>query len=519
MGALSEVEVVESTLIFPTPRQKETTVPLSILDATVTNFTPCGAVWFFDVPGEKIELSEWSLNLQNSLRATLSSFPQFAGALKKVEHVPEGDHTQRYGRLEITFGAATDPGVGFSVAHSPLSLDEVAPTSQRKTQELRSWNLSSPPTTFLPNAGVMKSPIDPRNPAPPMLIQLTGFARRGISLGVMIAHPLADAQAMAVFMHRWSYEHSLLFANAQATNSLPPPGFSPSERPLFNPQLLDTRAAGDIDAASPDERILEKARSLPSSRYDWFHPAADGDPDRSLPPGLTRSMVKSPGTPLPMADWDTKAPVSHRKLHFSAAQIQKFWEAAGPSVSRHDAILAHVWSAVNRARGLSTDDRDVSIHISFGMRRRLGLPPLFMGSPILLTSVTMAGKEASGSPASDIAHKIRSTIALYTEDAVKSRLHDLCYECAPQRFWEAFLGYRHMIFTSWAHLHLYEIDFGGRAKPRYVEPFMPLFDGLICLMEGRSDGNGKHWCDGGVDVSLSLAADAMEMLKVDPELW
>lgn len=516
-----QIEVVESSPIFPTQKQSETTVPLSILDAVVTNYAPTTAVWFFDAPIQNSVHLNWPSTLQESLRVTLSSFPHFAGELSKVENVLGGNHTQRFGRLQVTFGAAADPGVEFSIARCVASLNEVVPSPvQRKSGNFQPWNLSCSAKAFLPDLSKRSLTVqgDPK-PKSPVSIRITEFACGGVSIGVKISHPLADAQTLAVFMHRWSYEHSLLFCDQVATMPPPSDGSFNLEPPTFDPQLLDARAAGDVDAASPDETLLTKARSLPSSRYDWFWPAHSGDPDQNLPQGLTRSMVKSPGTPMPTADWDTLAPVSHTKIHLSAAQIERISELAGPGASRHEAIVAHLWSAINRARGWGADERDVSLHISFGLRRRLGLPCSFLGSPILLTSVSMTGKDACGLAVRDVADKIHENLSLYTEVALKAQLHDLCFECAPQRFWAAYLGARHTIFTSWAHLHLYEADFGGgRGKPRFVEPYMPVYDGILCLMEGRPEGKRQHWYDDGVDVMVSLATDAMERLKADLHL-
>ncbi|BCS22128.1 transferase family protein [Aspergillus puulaauensis] len=515
-----QVEVVESSLIFPTQKQRKTTVPLSILDAVVTNFAPTTAVWFFDAPIRNSVHLNWPSTLQESLRVTLSSFPHFAGELSKVENVPGGNHTQRFGRLQVTFGASADPGVDFSIARCAAALNEVVSSpAQRKSRDSQPWNLSCSAKAFLPDLSrSFRVQGDPK-PKSPVSIRITEFGCGGVSVGVKISHPLADAQTLAVFMHRWSYEHTLLFCDQLATMSQPPGGSFNLEPPTFDPQLLDTRAAGDIDATSPDETLLTKSRSLPSSRYDWFWPAPDGDPGQNLPQGLTRSMVKSPGTPMPTADWDPSAPVSHTKLHISAAQIKRISELAGPSTSRHDAIVAHFWSAINRARGWGADERDVSLHISIGLRRRLGLPSSFLGSPILLTSVSMAGKDACQLAVRDVAGKINENLSLYTEEALKAQLHDLCFECAPQRFWAAYLGARHTIFTSWAHLNLYEVDFGGgRGNPRLVEPYMPVYDGILCLMEGRPEGKREHWCDDGVDVMVSLATDAVERLKADLHL-
>ncbi|KAL4907958.1 hypothetical protein BDW74DRAFT_189310, partial [Aspergillus multicolor] len=540
MATHPKVNLLKTTHISPSRKPNHTTIPLSILDAVVTNYAACAAVWFFNVPtsGSANGDLDWPSSLQQSLAVALSSFPQFAGTLRKITHVPDPDnygygdldHTKRYGRLEVTFGAETDPGVEFSTARCESRLDEVVPDpAKRKSPDSRAWDLSCPASHFLPDGNKVPF-IGGSSSGPPVLIQVTEFKCGGVAIGIRIAHPLADAQALSVFMKRWSFEHTILFGDISpdvAPKSHPEP---PS--PIFDPQLLDSHAAGDINAASPDETILAKSRALPSIRHDWFYPASNGDPDRNLPPGLSRSMIKSPGTPMPKEDWDHTIPVSHLKLHFTAEQTKKIWEAAGGpglGVSRHDALVAHVWSAINRARGLGSDERDVSLYYTFGLRKRLGLQPSFMGSPILLTAVRMPGKEASNASAftpekQNVAIRIRGNIARYTEDALSARLHDLCFEVAPQRLWEAYLGYRHVIFTSWAHLGLYEVDFGRLGRPRFVEPYMPLLDGLLCIMEGRPDsrearGNGKHWCDDGVDVAVSITEEAMEKLKKDPDLW
>ncbi|KAL4817914.1 hypothetical protein BDW67DRAFT_190120 [Aspergillus spinulosporus] len=544
MSSQPEINLLKTAYIFPSQKSTRTTVPLSILDAVVTNYVACAAVWFFDaLSGSNKDghrQLDWLLTLEQSLAMTLSSFPHFAGTLSKITHVSDpanygsgdADHTKRYGRLHITFGTDKDPGVEFSTAHCGTTLNEIVPNpTQRKLSDLRAWDLSCSANAFL--ADEKKLPfIGGTSSSSPVSIQVTQFGCDGVAVGIRIAHPLADAQTLSIFMKRWSFEHSILFpGESTSLDGISIPKTEPPN-PVFSPQLLDSQAAGDIDALSPDGTILAKSRALPSSRYDWFYPVSDGDPDRNLPSGIKRSMIKSPGNPMPKEDWDTALPVSHIKLHFSAQQTKKIWVAAGGSglgVSRHDAIVAHVWSAINRARGLGSDERDVSLHYTFGLRKRLGLPSGFMGSPILLTSIRMPGKDAANGSSSisqkhDIATKIRNSISLYTLDNLKARLHDLCFEVAPQRLWEAYLGCRHIIFTSWAHLGLYEIDFGGlRGRPRFVEPCMPVLDGLLCLMEGRpglKDEEGKrHWCDDGVDVAVSIATEAIERLRNDPELW
>ncbi|KAL3466187.1 hypothetical protein BJX64DRAFT_284763 [Aspergillus heterothallicus] len=243
-------------------------------------------------------------------------------------------------------------------------------------------------------------------------------------------------------------------------------------------------------------------------------------------------MIKSPGDPMLKADWDHSVPKAHAKLYLSAKRIQRIWEASRSGVSRHDAILAHVWSAINRARGWSFDEREVALHVIFGLRRQLGLSETFLGSPILSASVRMSGSDASGRVGSKsgtpetgpVAAKIHSALALYDTDGVEARLHDPCFECARQRFWEGYLGARPVIFSSWAHLGMYGVNFGSEERARHIEVCMPEQNGMVSLIKGRpernsSEGQKRHWCDDGVVVGVSLAADALERLKNDPEVW
>ncbi|KAL4931129.1 transferase family-domain-containing protein [Aspergillus undulatus] len=251
-----KIDLISTTLIHPAHKPNETTVPLSILDATVTHYAPCAAVWFFDPntsePDGGVD-SGWASTLQGSLKTTLSTFPHLAALWPPPCH----------------FGAPTNPGVEFITARCELPLDEVAPSAaQRKSPGFKSWNLSCSARVFLPD--LSKVPFNVQHPqkaAPPVSIQITQFGCGGIALGIRIAHSLADAQSLAVLMHRWSYEHSLLSNSkvSKTTTPLFPNGFFNSEYTVFNPQLLDTRAAGAIDARNPDETVLVKSRSLPSS--------------------------------------------------------------------------------------------------------------------------------------------------------------------------------------------------------------------------------------------------------------
>jgi hypothetical protein len=164
----------------------------------------------------------------------------------------------------------------------------------------------------------------------------------------------------------------------------------PALTPIFDPQRLDSFAAGDIDTFSPDPSIIAKARSFPQHRYDW-HLQVQGQPwSTHTPADFDTSLTLSPSTLIPWHQWDTKASVSHRVFHFSPQEIQNIHSlATSPSsvtplkISKHDALLAHIWSHITLARQIP-ENTVVYLDMTFGLRPRVS-PPLadsFLGSPI-----------------------------------------------------------------------------------------------------------------------------------------
>lgn len=393
--------------------------------------------------------------------------------------------------------------------------------------QLKWWDASQVPSVeLLPSTPLALDDFLGEPGSPDMIVQVTTFECGGISVAVKMAHPLADAQALAHFMHDGA-------AVSRATlNETPMPLLSP----VFDPQLLDRAAAGDIDAVRPDSTVVDMARSLPCHRFDWWA-SADGcpfeTPATKIPPELDPAFIGPPGTILPWSDWDTDAPVSHYLIHFSGPEVTRIWEAASsPSaqVSHHDAFVAHVWALINRARAFEHDNDAVHLNVSFGLRTRLrpALPDSFLGSPIMNADALCTGREASIDSAASVAGVIRSTVAKFTPEALAAMLHDAAFEVTPRRLWQAFLGRRHVIVTSWVHQHLYEVDFGTGSLPRYVEAVMPSCDGIVEIMEAAPTGadagvqhdskKQKHWSDDGVDVSVCLEQEAMKRLVQDPLL-
>ncbi|TFY69910.1 hypothetical protein EVJ58_g141 [Rhodofomes roseus] len=522
------LSILSQSRIFPKQRATQRTcVSLSVADSSVVRFSTAAAVWYLDAPeGVQATKAVSPDQLRSSLERTLIDYPQWVGQLHWATYVPDGDHTQRAGRLCLTYGTPQDPGVAFNVAESPVTIAAlVPPVSERVRGGF--WDATQLPSgELLPSTPLPLHDLEEHVGLPGLMIQVTKFACGGVAVAVKFAHPLADAQTVARFTHDWAATNRAMVLGAPL----------PVLQPVFEPQNLDRMAAGDIDAAHVDPGLLKKSRALPRHRYDWW---ATSTPH--IPESLKAATEVSAAEPMPWSEWNVQAPVSHYIIHFTAGEIQRMWKAAQPAasaqtvyvVSRHDALLAHVWTLVNRARGLAEDDHPVHLNVTLGLRSRVSppLPDSFLGSPIILGRVSMSGRDASSESPSGIAARIRSTVNLFDTEAIAALLHDMAHDLALVRLWNAFLGQRNFLVTSWMHLGLYDLDFGTQSRALYVEAVMPSCDGCVQVMEAvpareehpgagdnKEGGRRKRWYEDGVDVSLHLNADAMENLMRDPLL-
>ena len=184
------------------------TIPLSIVDNSVANFSETGAVWFFSAPSpasntllnDTHPLSSEHLAL--SLAETLNPYSHLAGQLDFIANTT--DQPTRFGRLGVT---RPGPGVSFSTAKSPQPLLSLLPSKPH----LSKTPIDTPPNTSLLNAAAF-FPDDPLSlhdlkttaPLPSTQITHTTHSCGGISLAIKIAHPLADAQALCTFARDWA---------------------------------------------------------------------------------------------------------------------------------------------------------------------------------------------------------------------------------------------------------------------------------------------------------------------------
>lgn len=509
--------------LFPSPRlTKKSSKPLSILDATVARFTTTGSIWLFDDAVASVETLVD--HLQTAFVATLAAYPHWAGQLQWAPTREGGTHTERFNRPMVVYGTETDPGVEWTVVHHDADLISlVPPTAERVAGAWMASEFSQ--ADFISDTPLALHNLRDCIGLPGMAVQINVFPS-GYAIGVRLSHPLADAQSLMVFMHHWAANSRKLFE--MPINSIEElqkcTAESPLGAPVFNPAQLDAHAAGDIDATSPDPAVCEIARALPLHRYDWWKSSVPGYPQMLAPttqaskPENIPEHAISPSTPGPWDTWNLALPVSQVQIHFSDEELKTLREAAqaepnGRSdISRLDALLAHIWGLVNRARGHSESTGDVYLNVTLGARSRVSppLPDSFIGSPIFLAYVKAAGSTASKSTGKT-ASLLRETLVKFTPNEMGAILHDAAHEVSPQRLWQAFLGNRHTLVTSWMRLRVYDVEFEAGKKPRYVQAIMPTMDGCMQVMDSPADV-------GGVDVSLYLEEQAMKRLVDDPDL-
>ena len=536
-----DVKVTTTERVFPQKsRQHEHVVPLSLLDATTSNFALTNAIWLFE-PLDERNVANVAVNLRQTLSIALTSYPQWAGQLKSITVVDDASvpaevkefpaHARRFGRVHAHFGASADVGVEFVSATSSATTDSLYQTERVKTQPL--WNRKDDNLgRFVPVVDIAHA-LQSNEPdaatglrKPIMAIQCTTLSDGGFVLAAKMAHPFADITCLIRFVKDWARVSSAVIEGLTC---------APVLTPVFEPARLDNLAAGDINADEPDAAIISRTERLPLHRYDWW--AAPGKPPMSF---LDAAKVVSPtGKPMPWAEWDSNAPVSDYTIHLNTMQVDFLFSEAtkgtdgnGPRISRHDAVLAHIWSCIVRARQLGKDDGPVHCDLVLGLRSAFDLGEDFLGSPIIMMNIELPGSEVGCEQTSNatsaiiaITRKIRHTISTVSDPAnLADHLHSAAYEKSPQRIWQAFLGRRHVLVTTWARAGIYDVDFGLGSRIQYADGIVPNLDGCVLIKEAPPPSglflseSWLSWTGRGVDISIHICTEDMERLVKDPLL-
>ena len=261
------------------------TIPLSILDAAVLNYSTSGCIWVY--LGSQTEESVHRL-ISLSLPKTLDAYPQWTDHLCFASYDLNIGHTHRQGRLELESGGQEDQGVEVILAKADCLMEAMIPSNESRNG--RFWDATEVDYQNLLDMSTLFAPD-----------KLKTFPTDGLAIAIGRPHPLADAQILLYFAHSWAATN-LTFSSS---------GPLPTLTPAFNPSLLDNAAAGDKDAFTPNHSILEKAAPLPLHRYDHWASGGPSCPEYALPAAkipyeLSRLSEKETarGPRIPWESWD-----------------------------------------------------------------------------------------------------------------------------------------------------------------------------------------------------------------------
>ncbi len=461
------VTILSHTFTQPVPRpDTPKSVTLGIPDNATAGYPPPQAIWFYDAPPKDQDIFSTNV-LTQSLRRVLSAYPAYAGRLEHILYRPDGDWSERFGRLRVDYGTPTDPGVETVIAHCETPLASFIPNAEQRG---RMWNASDVPLALFSGQDLKMALHDSLETGglPATIVKMTTFACGGIAIAARLQHVLGDAQAFLRFVRDWAATHRAMI------KGLPPPVLTP----IFDPRMLDGRAAGDINSAAPDEDILAAARELPIQRYDWWASAPDCPAPfqhRTKPAPELQSMASSArGPPLPWQDWDTTQPTPHYVLHYTAADIANMYQALAPSSTEYafshlDALLAHLWAAIVRIRNLPAPD-PIVLNFAFNFRPRMTppLPASLLGVPACMVYATSRASRAQDRDTRALAVAIRAAINRMNGETIPLLLHEVAHQVDAQRMWQLFGGRHHVMVTSWLHHGMCEVDFGAGARPQFV---------------------------------------------------
>ncbi|KAI4264542.1 MAG: hypothetical protein L6R42_000345 [Xanthoria sp. 1 TBL-2021] len=543
------VTVLSHTFTQPDPPPDTAkSITLGIPDNATAGYSPPQAIWFYDTPKDQDIFSTKALT--KSLQRVLSSYPAYAGRLEHIPYRPDGDWSERFGRLRVNYGTDSDPGVETVIAHCEAPLASLIPNAEQRG---RVWNASDVPFELFSGQDIKIALHDglEMGGLPAAIVKMTTFACGGIAIAARLQHVLGDAQAFLQFVRDWAATHRAM------ARGLPLPVLTP----IFNPRILDERGAGDINGAKPEKGIIDAAQKLPVHRYDWWASGPDcPEPfqHRTKPSPELQDTGSSPlGLPLPWKDWDTTQPTPHYVLHYTAEDISKMYHSLAPtdteySFSRLDALLAHLWASIVRSRNIPPSD-PIFLNFAFNFRTRMTppLPSSLLGVPACMIHATSSASSAHNHETRSLAIAIRKAIKSMNGETIPLFLHEVAHQVDTQRYWQLFGGRHHVMVTSWLQHGMCEVDFGAGMRPRFVEALMPGW--IMQLMESRYgdyidedgelvvddacskmvNGNGhggdlgtkaastsgkkeRPWYSSGVDISFNLEADVLEKLLQEP---
>ncbi|MCO5606787.1 hypothetical protein L7F22_060977 [Adiantum nelumboides] len=344
------------------------------------------------------------------------------------------------------------------------------------------------PTLALKQLVPQVSYTDDISSYPLLVLQVTFFQCGGVSLGVGMEHHAADGMSGIHFINTWAD-----IARGKDIAQCP---FV--DRTLLRARVPPTPEFPHIEYQPPPPL-------LPTSKHDTNHILLNGVATYANGDSLCHDNHH-----LKLSTNDRNHNVATPAIfHLTRAQVVELRRAAADPVTKttystYEAVAAHVWRCVSRARGLR-EEQETKLYIATDGRSRLQ-PPLPAGyfGNVIFTATPMARVwELDRSPLSEGAQRIREALERMDDRYLRSALDYL--ELQPNL--EALVRGAHTFctpnlgITSWTRLPIHDSDFGW-GRPIFMGPAGIPFEGLAFVLPSSSG-------DGGLSISLALSPNHM----------
>ncbi|KAL6655134.1 hypothetical protein ACP70R_005960 [Stipagrostis hirtigluma subsp. patula] len=297
-------------------------------------------------------------------------------------------------------------------------------------------------------------------------VQLTRFACGSLAVGFTANHAVADGHATSDFLVAWGRA-------ARGLPVGPPPPHH--RRGLFPPR--------HPPRVQFEHRGVEYYRPSPSSH------------------GHGEAPHHGHGVVIHKA---------HFTKDFIAGLRAKASEGRGRPFSRFETILAHLWRAMTRARGLGNPHQASTIRISVDGRRRLAAPPGYFGNLVLWAFPRATVGELLDRPLRHAAQAIHDAVARVDDAYFQSFVDFASSGAVEEEGLEATAVLKDVLcpdleVDSWLTFPFYELDFGGGCPSYFMPSYFPT-EGMLFLVP-------SYLGDGSVDAFVPVFDHNLEAFK------
>ncbi|KAL1667282.1 transferase [Schizophyllum commune] len=459
--------------------------PLGPFDQLAVHYLHVTVIFVYDVNRSRGVDPISVPRLQQAFSRLLDYYPHLTGR----RHIDPTDGTVAIDRL--------GSGAALYTAECDTPLDAFRATLPDGQTRLA---MSSLPGCGVQLLAASESMLEGAPNDPLLVVQLTRFACGSVSLGVCLQHIVCDVNGCV-----------------QLTRDL-----AEIYRGIF-----EAEAAGgtylDVMINQPpciQAHIPEKAlgSSLPElvNNYEVETGIANDVPATAPPP-----------------------PVVGKILRFSGKELKALKDAAtdekhGGWVSTFEALSAHLWQCVHRARTKldpsraegsgETLDTCSDLLAPVNCRSRLRLPARYFPNAILCPIARLPFRTLEHASLAEIAHTLHDMVQDVTPERAEGTLRHILAQPDKGAIKHR---YRHGLgsfaVSAWNKVDMYGVSFGGNANGEHIAPVLVsppytpinLVDGLAFYLPTESL-HGSNEVIPPIDVSLTLHAPVWEVLEKDP---